>query len=293
MPEYQSPNGFGDSAANSQPENDFEPSASDIDKWQGESQTEPSAPEEADVESSEAGPAPEEKQEHTAKPEKKQTPLQKHRQEKSAKQSHETNELYKQIRILSKENRDLKQKQYQREQGLDQKPEDWEKLAQQFEQYGDFAKAESAKQEANRLRQEQANYQQSQVFIERWHSNEAEILEQDPDLFNPDTETGKRMGAIFNNSENKELADRYRAHPDGIWAAYHRVKAEYAGELIPKLVQVIETQQSELAKFKKSNSPMRSTPGKGSHTGPKSLKDMSMDELEKLAYAEAADIDRG
>lgn len=294
MPEYKSPNGFGDSAS-SIPD-DFEPSSADVEQWQGESEPEAVSSETDQEPSGGQTPAKEEPGTYrdAVKPEakdKQQTPLQKHREQK--KQSSADNELHKQIRLLSKEVRDLKAEKAKRDQGLDQKPEDWDALATQFDQYGDYAKAQDARKEANRLRQAQAQYQQSEAFVNQWHANEAEILEQDPDLFNPETETGKRMGELFNDPKNAELAARYRGHPDGIWAAYHRVKAEYATELIPKLVQVIETQQAELARFKKSSAPLKSSPSVGSHKGPTSLKEMSMEELEKHAYAEAAEIDSG
>jgi hypothetical protein len=297
MPEYKSPNGFGDSAPSMS--DDFEPSSADVEKWQEEGGPAPEADSsvENERESGDQPPAKEEPgtyKDAVQKPEEKgkpQTPLQKHREQK--RQSSADNELHKQIRILSKENRDLKAEKAKRDQGIDQKPEDWEALAAQFDQYGDYAKAQDARKEAERIRQAQAQYQQSEAFVERWHANEAEIMEQDPDLFNPETETGRRLGELFNDPKNAELAARYRGHPDGIWAAYHRVKAEYATELIPKLVQVIEAQQAELAKFKKSSAPMKSSPSGGSHQGPKSLRNMSDEELEKHAYAEAAEIDAG
>lgn len=289
MPEYQSPNtGFGDSAPSEQ---DFDPTPEQIDAW-NEGGTAPEAESSADTESEPAPSADqpeaekEEPQTYKPKPEKKKTPLQIHREKKE--KSANSNELYKQIRLLSKEVRDLRAEKARRDQGLDSKPEDWLSLAAEYERLGDWTKASEAKQQAEKVRQQNQQYQQSKYFEDTWHANEAEILEQDPDLFNQETETGRRMAELF---KDQELSRRYHVHPDGIWAAYHRVKAEMATELIPKLVYVCEQLQAENERLKKGQRPLVSSPGRGTAAGPKSLKDMGDDELERLAYQEAAMID--
>jgi hypothetical protein len=300
MPEeYQSGNSFGGSAPSEMPD-DFEPSSADIDHWQNEGGPGPT-PEPVETPESDTEPAPQDKEEgdqssfkdrdkKQGKPpvQKKQTPLQEHREVKQF--QHEKNELHKQVRLLSKEVRDLKAEKLKRDQGLDKTPEDWYQLANQFEQYGDMVQAQSARAEGDRLKVAQQQFQQSEWFTNTWHSNEAEIVEADPDFFNPETETGKRMNALFNDPKNADLAARYKQHPDGIWAAYHRVKAEYATELIPKLVQYIELLKGENERFKKSQSPMASRPSSRS-VDPKSLSSMSEDEIEAAAMKEMQAID--
>lgn len=293
MPEYQSRNeGFGSSAPS---DPDIEPTPEQIDAWNNEAGTAPEADglEHADVDSSaetESEPEPsaeqkEEPQTYKQKPEKK-TPLQLHREKKE--KSANSNELYKQIRLLSKEVRDLKAEKARRDQGLDTKPEDWENLAKEYERLGDWEAAQKARQQGEQAQVKQQQYQQSKWFEDTWHANEADIAEQDPRFFDPESTIGQRMQAIFNNPD---LSRRYHQHPDGIWAAYHRAVAEEASELIPKLVQVLETLQSENERLKKGQRPLVSSPGRGSAAGPKALKDMGDDELEKLALQEAAMID--
>ncbi len=291
MPDYKSPNGFGQSE---QDANDVsEPTAEQIDQWNNPDY-DPSAvkageDQNQDKEVKPEPPPQEEKQEEPVKEEpQKKSPYQEAKERKKA-EEHKLNESFKALRLKEKAIAEREREIAKREQGLDQTPEDWLKLAAQFEQYGDFDKAQQARAEAAKLTERLKQHKTTSQFEQAWKSNESEIYEQDPDIFKEGTETQKRLSELFSDPE---LGPRYRAHPDGIWAAYHRVRLEQAMVLIPQLVQLCQHLKDENDKYSKAQSPITSSPKKGG-LGSKSFDQMSDEELEKSILQEVEAIDSG
>lgn len=248
------------------------------------------ASEESQVETEEAPPEKEETIKVSAYTRKKAEKAEKSKQDAE----------WKKIRLkqeeLAKREADIAEKAKQNE----PTPEAYEDLAKTLE-YSDPQKAELARQEAQRLRQAQAQSSQETEWAKKfatypreltapemdlWRANEQEIAKHNPD-FNP--ETGSPLSkAVQTILEDKEFGPLYRSSPFGIWAAYDRAQLHVTVDYLNLALNKISEYEGEIKKLKESLGSVSSSPKSAKS---QSLTDMNeKDALEHL-YREAAKID--
>lgn len=167
-------------------------------------------------------------------------------------------------------------------------------IAKQFEEEGDFDKADEARQKANELRSQQANPQQpsvdvnSQQFQTAWSANMDRALTEYPEMKDPNSEFGRNVQALLRAPDSAQF---FNTRPDGIYLASKLTKMKMTAQRVPSLEQENATLREEIKKLRQGMGLVNS--GSRNRSGESTPFDsLSLEEQEKILFKQAKEADR-
>lgn len=175
--------------------------------------------------------------------------------------------------------------------------EQFDLLAKQFEESGDFDKADEARDKANILRnmrqsqaQRAAHPAQNPQFMKAWSANIERAISEFPEMKDPDSEFGKTVKGILNDPE---ISDYLSRRPDGGYIAAQLANMHMHARKVPAL-------EKQIIELKTENKELRqrlSIPESGAYDrtseGGKSFDKMSLQQQRDYLLKEAERADAG
>jgi hypothetical protein len=167
----------------------------------------------------------------------------------------------------------------------------FDEIARQFEEAGDFDKADEAKQKAQELR---ANPQPQQTqassnpqFQAAWSANLNRALTEFPEMQDTNSDFGKTVQALL---KAPDTAQYFNSRADGVYVAAQLTKMKMTALRVPALEKENASLKEEIKKLRQGMS-IPDTGAQGRSGEAKSFESLSLAEQEKFLRRQAEEAD--
>ena len=172
----------------------------------------------------------------------------------------------------------------------------FDKIAKDFEEAGDFDKADEARQKASNLRTQQqqptqqaqgsqqpANMQSNPQFKVAWNANMERAINDFPEMKDPASNFGKTVTSLLRAPDS---ASYFSGRPDGVYVAAQLTKMKMTALRVPSLEKEIVSLKEELKKLRQGMSlPETGAQGRGGEA--KSIDSMTLEQQEAFFRKQA------